>query len=125
MSKIKGYVIAFFVILTIAFVGATIKRADQFEQIADQFEQKYLDMKEEVRKENERKRVLLEAQDQANTYQSELTSKLNKIAAKNAVLNRHYDAFKGTYECKRPADAKQVIMQGVCDYADATGGGCE
>lgn len=118
MTKIKGYVIAFFVILTMAFIGTTIKRANDFEQ-------KYLALKVELNNAVETKNELLEAQKQANFYQSELTSKLNKIAAKNAVLNRHYDALKDTYRCERPADAEQVIMHGICDYAEATGGGCE
>ncbi len=123
--KTKGYVIAICTILSIAFIGTTIKRANDFEL-------KYLELKVDLNNALqaktellEEKNELLEAQKQAVSYQNELTSKLNKIATKNAVLNRHYDAIKDTYKCERPADAEQVIMQGVCDYAEATGGGCE
>ena len=116
--KTKGYVIAICTILSIALFGTTIKRANEFEQ-------KYLDLKIDLNNALQAKTELLEAQKQAISYQNELTSKLNKIATKSAVLNKHYDALKDAYKCDRPADVEQVIMQGVCDYAEATGGGCK
>ena len=125
MKRIKNYLIIFCTLFSIAFIGTTIKRAKDFEL-------KYLDLKVDLNNAlqaktelSEEKNELLEAQKQAVSYQNDLTSKLNKIAAKKAVLNRHYDTLKDTYKCERPADAEQVIMQGICDYAEATGGGCK
>ena len=116
--KTKNFLITIFVILAIGFIGTTIKRANDFEQ-------KYLDLRVELNNANSSKLELIEAQKEAILNQHDLSKKLAVLNAKNAVLNKHYDALKGTYKCDRPADAEQVIMQGVCNYAEATGGGCK
>lgn len=116
--KTKNFLITIFVILAIGFIGTTIKRANDFEQ-------KYLDLRVELNNANSSKLELIEAQKEAILNQHDLSQRLAVLNAKNAVLNKHYDALKGTYKCDRPADAEQVIMQGVCNYAEATGGGCK
>lgn len=123
--KTKVFVITIFVILAIGFIGTTIRRANDFEQ-------KYLKLRVELNNEKlskteleQEKKELIEAQADAILSQNALSQGLAILNAKNAVLNKHYDALKGTYKCERPADAEQVIMQGVCDYAEATGGGCK
>jgi len=125
MSKFKNYLIIFYVLLLILFVARTIKRANDFEK-------KYLDQRIELNNEKvskikieQEKKELLEAQKEAILNQHDLRQRLAVLNAKNAVLNKHYDALKDTYKCDRPADAEQVIMQGVCNYAEATGGGCK
>lgn len=116
--KTKNFLITIFVILAIGFIGTTIKRANDFEQ-------KYLDLRVELNNANSSKLELIEAQKESILNQHDLSQRLAVLNDKNAVLNKHYDALKGTYKCDRPADAEQVIMQGVCDYAEATGGGCK
>lgn len=116
--KTKNFLITIFVILAIGFIGTTIKRANDFEQ-------KYLELRVELNNANISKKELIEAQKEAILNQHNLSQGLAILSAKNAVLNKHYDALKDTYKCERPADAEQVIMQGVCDYAEATGGGCK
>ena len=116
--KTKNFLITIFVILAIGFIGTTIKRANDFEQ-------KYLKLRVELNNANSSKLELIEAQKEAILNQHDLSQKLAVLNAKNAVLNKHYDALKDTYKCDRPADAEQVIMQGICDYAEATGGGCK
>lgn len=116
--KTKNFLITIFVILAIGFIGTTIKRANDFEQ-------KYLELRVELNNANSSKLELVEAQKEAILNQHNLSQRLAVLNAKNAVLNKHYDALKDTYKCERPADAEQVIMQGVCDYAEATGGGCK
>lgn len=116
--KTKNFLITIFVILAIGFIGTTIKRANDFEQ-------KYLELRVELNNANISKKELIEAQKEAILSQNALSQGLAILNAKNAVLNKHYDALKGTYKCDRPADAEQVIMQGVCNYAEATGGGCK
>lgn len=116
--KTKAFLITICVILTIGFIGTTIKRANDFEQ-------KYLELRVELNNANSSKLELIEAQKEAILNQHNLSQRLDVLSAKNAVLNKHYDALKDTYKCDRPADAEQVIMQGVCDYAEATGGGCK
>lgn len=115
--KKKGFLIIC-VILAVAFIGTTIKRANDFEQ-------KYLELRVELNNANNSKKELIEAQKEAILNQHDLSQKLAVLSAKNAFLNKHYDDLKGTYKCDRPADAEQVIMQGVCNYAEATGGGCK
>lgn len=116
--KFKNYLIIFCALFCVSFIGATIKRADDFER-------KYFELRVELNKANSSKRELLEAQKEAILNQHDLSQRLVVLNAKNVVLNKHYDALKDTYKCERPADAEQVIMQGVCDYAEATGGGCK
>jgi predicted nuclease with TOPRIM domain len=116
--KTKNFLITIFVILAIGFIGTTIKRTNDFEQ-------KYLDLRVELNNANSLKLELIEAQKEAILNQHDLSQKLAVLNAKNAVLNKHYDALKDTYKCDRPADAEQVIMQGVCNYAEATGGECK
>lgn len=118
MSKFKNYLIIFCALFSIAFIGMTIKRANEFER-------KYLELRVELNNANNSKAELIEAQREAILNQHDLSQKIAILNAKNAVLNKHYDALKDTYKCERPADAEQVIMQGVCDYAESTGGGCK
>lgn len=114
----EKYLIIFCASFSIAFISATIWRANDFEQ-------KYLKLRVELNNANSSKLELIEAQKEAILNQHDLSQRLAVLNAKNAVLNKHYDALKGTYKCDRPADAEQVIMQGVCNYAEATGGGCK
>lgn len=121
----EKYLIIFCASFSIAFINATIWRANDFEQ-------KYLKLRVELNNEKlskteleQEKKELIEAQADAILNQHDLSQKLAVLNAKNAVLNKHYDALKGTYKCDRPTDAEQVIMQGICDYAEATGGGCK
>lgn len=118
MSKFKNYLIIFCAFFSISFICAMIKRSNDFER-------KYLELRVELNNANNSKIELIEAQKEAILNQHELSQRLAVLNAKNAVLNKHYDALKDTYKCERPADAEQVIMQGVCDYAEATGGGCK
>lgn len=125
MSKFKKYLVIFVTFFSIGFVLTTTWQASYFEK-------KYLDQRIELNNEKiskikieQEKTELLEAQKEAILNQHELSQKLAVLNAKNAFLNKHYDALKDTYKCDRPADAEHVIMQGVCDYAEATGGGCK
>jgi predicted nuclease with TOPRIM domain len=118
MSKFKKHLIIFCALFSISFLVTTIKRANDFEQ-------KYLELRVELNNANNSKAELIESQKEAILNQYDLSQKLAVLNAKNAVLNKHYDALKGTYKCDRPTDAEQVIMQGICDYAEATGGGCK
>lgn len=118
MSKIKNYLIVFCALFLVAFVWSTVKRANDFER-------KYLETKTELSNANRLKSEMIEAQKESILNQHSLRQRLAILRDKNEILNKHYDALKGSYKCERPAEVERVLIQGVCDYAESTGGGCK